>query len=357
MLIADLTREELQQKLTQLFSPGQTRELVGIFDSFRRSQLELNEEQNSLSRNIQDWLAAQARSKAEVDQRFLELAQAQAESAQAQARSKAEVDQRFLELAQAQARTEKRMDELAQAQARTEKRVEELTQAQARTEKRLEELAQAQDRTEKRVEELVEIGLRNEARLSRLEELVDKLATSQMALEKFQMALEKRMDEMSQILKGILVSLDDLRGGYLELKYERHAGAFFGRFLRRLKPTLMYDLSREMEERLENSLSSEVYNDLLRLDLLISGRPRSRPDIEQLWLAVEISAVVDRHDVQRAKNRADALRRAGYLVVPAGVGDRFTRGAEEEASELNVLLMKDGSYRYWEEALSDALTI
>lgn len=325
MLIADLTREELQQKLTQLFSPGQTRELVGIFDSFRRSQLELNEEQNSLSRNIQDWLAAQARSKAEVDQRFLELAQAQAEA--------------------------------AQAQARTEKRFEELAQAQARTEKRVEELAQAQDRTEKRVEELVEIGLRNEARLSRLEELVDKLATSQMALEKFQMALEKRMDEMSQILKGILVSLDDLRGGYLELKYERHAGAFFGRFLRRLKPTLMYDLSREMEERLENSLSSEVYNDLLRLDLLISGRPRSRPDIEQLWLAVEISAVVDRHDVQRAKNRADALRRAGYLVVPAGVGDRFTRGAEEEASELNVLLMKDGSYRYWEEALSDALTI
>lgn len=325
MLIADLTREELQQKLTQLFSPGQTRELVGIFDSFRRSQLELNEEQNSLSRNIQDWLAAQARSKAEVDQRFLELAQAQAEA--------------------------------AQAQARTEKRFEELAQAQARTEKRLEELAQAQDRTEKRVEELVEIGLRNEARLSRLEELVDKLATSQMALEKFQMALEKRMDEMSQILKGILVSLDDLRGGYLELKYERHAGAFFGRFLRRLKPTLMYDLSREMEERLENSLSSEAYNDLLRLDLLISGRPRSRPDIEQLWLAVEISAVVDRHDVQRAKNRADALRRAGYLVVPAGVGDRFTRGAEEEASELNVLLMKDGSYRYWEEALSDALTI
>lgn len=325
MLIADLTREELQQKLTQLFSPGQTRELVGIFDSFRRSQLELNEEQNSLSRNIQDWLAAQARSKAEVDQRFQELAQAQAEA--------------------------------AQAQARTEKRFEELAQAQARTEKRLEELAQAQDRTEKRVEELVEIGLRNEARLSRLEELVDKLATSQMALEKFQMALEKRMDEMSQILKGILVSLDDLRGGYLELKYERHAGAFFGRFLRRLKPTLMYDLSREMEERLENSLSSEAYNDLLRLDLLISGRPRSRPDIEQLWLAVEISAVVDRHDVQRAKNRADALRRAGYLVVPAGVGDRFTRGAEEEASELNVLLMKDGSYRYWEEALSDALTI
>lgn len=65
-----------------------------------------------------------------------------------------EIDQRLLQLAEAQARTEARVEELAAAQARTEKRLEELAAAQARTEKRLEELAAAQTRTEERIDSL-----------------------------------------------------------------------------------------------------------------------------------------------------------------------------------------------------------
>jgi len=100
----------------------------------------------------------------------------------------------------------------------------------------------------------------------------------------------------------------------------------------------------ELEDDLEAHLSPEEFRDLLQLDLLIRGRPRYREEAPEVWLAVEISVVIDRRDVERA------LRRAGYRAIPTVTGERMTEGAEEEAEAHKVLMLLDGRPISWEEA-------
>jgi len=125
--------------------------------------------------------------------------------------------------------------------------------------------------------------------------------------------------------------------------------------LRHLKVLLPYEIPPEMGDELEARLTPEELEDVFRLDLLIEGRPRHRPDAPRIWLAIEISSVVDLHDVKRAQRRADALRRAGYRAIPTVAGERATVDGEKAASASNVLVIRDGQARFWEDALKAAL--
>jgi len=226
-------------------------------------------------------------------------------------------------LAEAQARTEERLEQLAEAQARTEERLErleitvqQLAEAQARTEERLEQLAEAQARTEERLEQLAEAQVRTEERLA-----------------------------------GVQDRLGTVYGRQLELTYKERAGTYFGPLLRRVRVVSPI----EIEDDLEAHLSAEEFRDLLLLDLLVNGRPRHLTEAPLVWLAVEISGVVDRHDVERAERRAGYLSKAGYTALPAVAGERATEGAETLAQEKGVLLILDGGASLWEQALEQAL--
>ena len=128
--------------------------------------------------------------------------------------------------------------------------------------------------------------------------------------------------------------------------------AYFGPLLRRMRVVPL----NELEDELEARLSKKEFLDLLQLDLLVSGQPRYRPDAPQLWLAVEVSAVVDRRDVECAGRRAATLRRAGCRAIPAVAGEHAIPGAKEEAFTHKMLLLQDGRAHFWEEALQEALS-
>ena len=290
------------------------------------------------------------------------------ELAAAQARTEARVE----ELAAAQARTEARVEELAAAQARTEARVEELAAAQARTEERLtrleatvERLAEAQARTEERltrleatVERLAEAQARTEERLTRLEATVERLAEAQARTEArveelaaAQARTEERLQNLITVVGGMQNTLAAVKGRQLELTYREKAGAYFGPLLRRLRVLSPV----EIEEDLETLLSPEEFRDLLAVDLLVSGQPRYRAEAPQVWLAVEVSATVDRRDVERALKRAALLQRAGLRAIPTVAGEEATLGAKEEAEAYKVLMLQDGRTFFWEEALAKVL--
>ncbi len=262
----------------------------------------------------------------------------------------AEVKAALHELATAQARTEKRVEELAAAQARTEKQVEELAAAQARTEKQVEELAAAQARTEKQVEELAAAQARTEERLGRLEEVVERLAAAQARTEKRVEELAAAQARTEQTIGRMQDRLGRLVGRQLEQDYRDKAYAYLGHLLRRVRVVSV----QEIEDRLQAHLPEDQLFDLILLDVLVSGWPRQQPDAE-VWLAVEVSAVIDPYDVERAKRRAAALRRAGYRAIPAVAGEQVTVEAEQAARADHVLLLQDGRVQFWEEALADAL--
>ena len=220
-------------------------------------------------------------------------------------------------------RVEASLERLAAAQARTEQRVEELAVAQARTEKRVEELASAQARTEKRVEELAAAQARTETQLQNLVKVVTRLEETQAGM----------------------------KGNLLELTYQRRAGSYLGPVMRKVRAWVPF----ELEDELESRLPQPEYLDLLRADLLMRGQPRERREIAEVWLAVEVSAVVDRGDVERAVRRAGHLRNAGYLALPAVAGEQVTEGAEDLAQRQGAVMILDGSVALWDEALSQAL--
>jgi len=209
----------------------------------------------------------------------------------------------FDRLVQAHARTEERLD-------RVEAALERLAEAQARTERRPEELAQAQVRTEEQLQELVKVVAR----------MQDTLAA--------------------------------VKGWQLELTYREKAGAYFGPLLRHLRVLSPI----EMEDKLEACLSPEEFRDVLYLDMLVQGRSRHLTDAPEVWLAVEVSLVVDRHDVERVYRRTAALRRAGYRAIPTVAGEQATIGAEEAVRVNKALLLQDGRVLFWEEALEEALS-
>ncbi len=195
-----------------------------------------------------------------------------------------------------------------------------LAQAQARTEARVEELAQAQARTEARVEELAQALLRVEAQ-------VGQLAT--------------RIGDLDNSMGG-------LKGMSLELRYQNKAMAYFGPLLRGLKILPMQVLDQEVEPK----LSRDEFLDVLRADLLLSGRPRYVAGPDEVWLVVEVSWTIDQGDVDRARRRAALLRQAGLAAVPVVAGESLTLGAEETLRRHDVVLVRDGRTDFWESALA-----
>jgi TolA-binding protein len=188
------------------------------------------------------------------------------------------------------------------------------------------ELAQAQQRTEQRVEELAQAQQRTEQRLTRLEELLQQLIETQRHFEQRLARLEQRMDK---------------------LLYHQKAPSYFGRWLRRVKVLDANDVLDAVEERLSESQIQE----LLLADLFVRGRARQRPDGPPIWLAIEISAVVDREDVNRAVARAALLRAAGLPALPVVAGESTTEGADAEAAAQCVAILQNGSGELWDEAL------
>ncbi len=235
-------------------------------------------------------------------------------------------------------RLEKGQERLEARMDRVEAALERLAEAQARTEERLERL-------EATVQQLAEAQVRTEERLERLEATVQQLAEAQART-------EERLSDLIEVVGGMRDTQGDLQGRLLELTYQRRVGAYFGPFLRRVRVVSPI----EIEDDLEPHLSEDEFKDLLLLDLLVRGRPRHAPDAPQVWLAVEVSRVIDRHDVERAQRRAGHLRQAGYAALPAVAGERVTQGAEAAAQEKGVLLVMDGSSSFWEQALEQALS-
>lgn len=260
--------------------------------------------------------AAQARMEAELreyrlqsEERFARIEAALERLAEAQARTEAELREYRVRSEERFARIEATLERLIEAQARTEAAIQELRDAQARTEAQVRELAAAQARTEAQLQDLIKVVAR----------MQDTLAS--------------------------------VKGRQLELTYQQRAYAYFGPLLRRVRALSPVDI----EDTLEVHLSTEELRDLLAVDLLVSGRPRYMKESPEVWLAVEISAVIDRYDVERARRRAALLRRAGLQAIPAVAGENITPGAKEEAEAQKVLVLLDGHTLFWNEALTEAL--
>lgn len=191
-------------------------------------------------------------------------------------------------------------------------------------------LVEVQTRTEKRLDHLTEIQTRTEAQLREM--------------------ISIRTNVLHKVDR-MIARLDRVVGFQLEKKYRDKAYAYFGRYLRRVRVISL----QEIEDELSDRLSEQELSELIPLDLLIRGQPHEQPEGPEIWLAVEVSAVVDRHDVERAQRWATLLRKAGYRVIPTVAGEEVTTGGEDMARDYDILLIQNGRAQFWPEAMATAL--
>ena len=217
------------------------------------------------------------------------------------------------ELAAAQQRTEQRLAELAEAQRRTEQRIDELAAAQQRTEQRLAELAEAQRRTEQRVDELAAAQQRTEEALRHLVGRVDVLTDQ----------------------------VGELRGEAVERRYRERAHAYFGRIVQRLRVLSPQDLADLVDDAKEaGRISEDERRAVLWSDVVVEGRGTEG---ERLALVVEVSATIQRRDVERAVQRAAIFAKAtGRTAWPAVAGEGLAEGVHDLAQRAGVWQVLDG---------------
>ena len=231
------------------------------------------------------------------------------------------------------ARVEESLQELAEAQRQSEQRLE-------RVETAVESLAEAQRQTEQRLDALAEAQRKTEQRLERVETAVEELAVAQRQT-------EQHLRELAERVKWLTDKVAWLDGAVLELHYERRVGGYFAWWLRRAKAVPRDDLW----DPLETHLSHEETRDALMADLIVRGRVIDHPDCPEVYLIVEISSIVEDHDVERAIRRAELFRRAGFPAIPAVAGRDSTPGANAWAESHGVAMLRDGRQFFWDTAL------
>ena len=158
-------------------------------------------------------------------------------------------------------------------------------------------------------------------------------------------------DHMILSLDRISASMAKANEWWLEQSYREKAHAYFGRVLRRVNVVSFHEIEDKVEE-----LPPSERDSILLLDLIVRGRPRTVDNPPDVYLAVEVSAVIDRNDVGRALQRAAVLRSLGYIVVPVVAGEKVTKGGLASAQEDAVAVFQDGKYFYWDESLRGALS-
>ncbi len=216
---------------------------------------------------------------------------------------------------------------LAEAQKQTEAQVralavqvERLTEAQRQTEEQVKALASE-------VQRLIEAQRRTEQR-------VEELAEAQRQLAEVQMHMERRLQKVE-------VRLDRLWGHDVERRYRERAAAYFGRLLTDVEALDTQALAKLLDEaRKAGRISLAERQEILWADVVVRGEDEEGMEVAFL---LEVSSVVAAADVERAKKRAELLRKALRIpVLPAVAGEEIPEDVSALCQAQGVWQLCDG---------------
>jgi cell division protein FtsB len=256
--------------------------------------------------------------------------------------------ERVAELAAAQARTDEQLAQLTAQLRQLTAQVNDLATQMAQLAARVDQLTARVDDLTVRLEQLTARVDNLASQLSQLAARVDQLAARVDDLTREVARVVSVQENMVREVKRLGDVSAQLHGYYLEQQYASKASSVFGKVLRRIhlfRPS-------ELDNEVTDLLPRDDAEDWLETDLVLSGVPRYRPEVGEVWLAVEVSSVLDRSDLERAVRRAEYLRRTGRKALPAVAGHSLAAGAEQVARDRNVAVFQDGKALGWEEALA-----
>lgn len=177
--------------------------------------------------------------------------------------------------------------------------------------------------------------------LAALTARVDQLAERMEQLAEAQARTEEQLKVLTQRVEWLATDVGSLKGEVLELRYRARAVAYFSRLARRLRLVNLSDLADRLDDAVEEQRLTDIErNAVLLADLILSGQRRA--DRAPIYLLVEVSVGIARHDVERAADRAAILARLGQPVVPVVAGNGITQEAAALADFRGVQQVLDG---------------
>ena len=129
-------------------------------------------------------------------------------------------------------------------------------------------------------------------------------------------------DDMIHLLEDVAA----LTERALEMQYRTKRRYTFGRLLRRFHVLSEEELDEILQEAEDQGILSPAENeDIALADVIVCGRLRTTG--AEVYLVVEVSVGVGRHDVERAARRAALLSKTGVQAIPAVAGEWVTPDA------------------------------
>jgi predicted nucleic acid-binding Zn-ribbon protein len=247
-------------------------------------------------------------------------------------------------------RIEHKVDKLEERTSRIEERQARSEERQVRLEERQARLEEKQDRLEKKVDKLVEevAGLKQD--VDTLKQDVDTLKQDVDILKKDVDTLKKDVDTLKKdvdILKKDVDTLKKdvdilkkdvayLKGSDRERWYRDKAHAVFGRLVLKGKPFEEKAVEILWDAYKRGQISKEERDEVLSADLLWSGER----DGKFVVLVVEVSFTISQNDIERAKKRAEILRKLGILAIPVVGGVELGKQVKLD----DVVCIVDGKF-------------
>ena len=189
------------------------------------------------------------------------------------------------------------------------------------------QLAELRVITEQRFKELAEAQERTDGRLEALTEQTAKLAEAQERTDGRLEALTEQMSVLTERVATISDDVADLKGKSLEAEYRSKGPAYFNRVVKRSHVLSSEEIANLIETALDSgTLSDAEAQELYATDVVVSGK--SRKDGAAVYLVVEVSWGVGRHDAERAVQRAELWSRLGTPALPVVAGKWVTPEAE-----------------------------
>lgn len=194
-----------------------------------------------------------------------------------------------------------------------------------------------------------------EASLARLSEQMEKLAATQ---DRQAEDIKVLKDDVSVLKSDVSVLKGDvatLKGKSYEVDYWLKAAGIFGAFIRSGR-NRMDDIATQLYEAVDaGQVTEQELDQVLSADMLWGGKLHK--DGTDITVVLEASWRAEAHDIERAAERAQVLRRIGVVAVPMVAGVEWNDDALALAVAESIVTATDRRIdrESWHRALS-ALT-
>jgi polyhydroxyalkanoate synthesis regulator phasin len=156
-------------------------------------------------------------------------------------------------------------------------------------------------------------------KFDRLEKKVDRLEEDFSKLKDDVGKLTNRVDRLEKKVDRLEKDVAYLKGSDRERWYRDRAHAIFGKVILKGRPFEEKAAEILWEACKKGQISKEERDEVLSADLLWSGEREG----EFVVLVVEVSFTISQDDVERAKKRAEILRKLGIFAIPVVGGIEF----------------------------------